>query len=335
MKWLIIQTAFIGDVILGTALPESISEVFPEAEVDFLVRKGHEHLLLGHPHIRRVWVWDKRRLKYFNLWRLRSSLRAERYDVVVNLQRFAATGFLSLSIGAGRVVGFSQNPFSRFFTHRVEHRMDVGFHEIERNHALLSLCGEFPLKRPRLYPSERDFQRVRSLVGLRSYCCMAPASIWFTKQWPEASWVALSESISGCELLFLLGSAADRAKCERIRQESRHPGVINLAGRLSLLESAALMAGAKMNYVNDSAPLHLCSAMNAPVTAIFCSTVPAFGFGPLSERSFVVETERQLSCRPCGLHGKRACPQGHFHCVPPVSAVAAARAVKLPDFTLW
>jgi len=334
VKCLIIQTAFIGDVILGTALSESVSEVFPEAGVDFLVRKGHEDLLLGNPHIRKVWVWDKRRRKYLNLWHLRSALRSERYDVVLNLQRFAATGFLSLSIGAGCVVGFSKNPLSRFFTHRVPHRMGLGLHEVERNHALLSAWGEFPLRRPRLYPSEEDFRRVEVLAGGRVYRCLAPASIWFTKQWPENRWVALTACFSSDETLFLLGSAADREKCERIRRQSRHPAVVNLAGRLSLLESAALMAGAEMNYVNDSAPLHLCSAMNAPVTAIFCSTVPDFGFGPLSDTSFVVEIDRDLPCRPCGLHGKKACPKGHFHCAPPVSAVEGAKPVSLPLFTL-
>ena len=74
------------------------------------------------------------------------------------------------------------------------------------------------------------------------------------------------------------------------------------------------MQGATMNYVNDSGPLHIASAMNAPVTAVFCSTVPAFGFGPLRANGRVVETTENLTCRPCGLHGYKACPQGHFRC---------------------
>jgi heptosyltransferase-2 len=60
--------------------------------------------------------------------------------------------------------------------------------------------------------------------------------------------------------------------------------------------------------------MHFCSAVNAPVTAIYCSTVPAFGFGPLSDQSFIVETLAPLTCRPCGLHGLKACPQVHFNC---------------------
>jgi heptosyltransferase-2 len=60
--------------------------------------------------------------------------------------------------------------------------------------------------------------------------------------------------------------------------------------------------------------MHFASAMNAAICAIFCSTVPAFGFGPISERANIVEVEENLDCRPCGLHGKKACPEGHFKC---------------------
>jgi heptosyltransferase-2 len=74
------------------------------------------------------------------------------------------------------------------------------------------------------------------------------------------------------------------------------------------------MKDAKMNFVNDSAPLHFASSVNAPVTAIFCSTVTDFGFGPLSDDSAVVETALNLTCRPCGLHGYRECPEKHFKC---------------------
>ena len=74
------------------------------------------------------------------------------------------------------------------------------------------------------------------------------------------------------------------------------------------------MESAAMNYVNDSAPLHIASAMNAPVMAVFCSTVPAFGFGPLNANGRILERKEPLSCRPCGLHGYKACPEAHFKC---------------------
>jgi heptosyltransferase-2 len=74
------------------------------------------------------------------------------------------------------------------------------------------------------------------------------------------------------------------------------------------------MEKAAMNYTNDSAPVHIASAVNAPVTEIFCSTVPGFGYTPLSDHARIVETREKLACRPCGIHGRKECPEGHFKC---------------------
>ena len=114
--------------------------------------------------------------------------------------------------------------------------------------------------------------------------------------------------------IYLLGAQGDLALCESIMNAAGNKNVVNLAGKLNLLQSASLMESAVMNYVNDSGPLHIASAMNAPVTAFFCSTVPAYGFGPLSDKSFVVQTLEELECKPCGLHGWKSCPLKHFRC---------------------
>jgi heptosyltransferase-2 len=143
---------------------------------------------------------------------------------------------------------------------------------------------------------------------------MAPASVWFTKQLPEAKWVELIKKTPAWQAVFLVGGPGDHALCERIRQAINAPNVHNTAGKFSLLQTAALMKHAVMNYTNDSAPQHLASAMDAPVTVFFCSTTPNFGFGPLSTIAHTVEISEQLACRPCGLHGKKACPKGHFDC---------------------
>lgn len=146
------------------------------------------------------------------------------------------------------------------------------------------------------------------------YICIAPASIWYTKQWPATKWIELINTIGDRYRVLLLGSKQDVLLCNQIRNAVHTKRIQVLAGELTLLESAALMQNAHMNFVNDSAPMHLASAVNAPVTAIFCSTVPAFGFGPLSDHARILETVEKLGCRPCGLHGHRVCPKGHFRC---------------------
>ena len=317
--FLIIQTAFIGDVVLATALAEKLHRHRPEASIDFLLRKGNEDLLKGHPFLRNIIVWDKKKGKIKNLLKLIWQVRATRYDYVINVHRFASSGLITAFSGAGVTVGFDKNPLSVFFTRSKKHVLAKGIHEVQRNQTLIrEITDEHPAK-PRLYPSHSDQESIMKYRQHRHsaipYICIAPASVWFTKQFPREKWIEFIDRLEpGLTSVYLLGAASDHEYAEAIRNKAKHPGVVNLSGKLSFLESAALMQHAKMNFVNDSAPLHLASAINAPVTAIFCSTVPDFGFGPLSDRSFIVETAEPLTCRPCGLHGFKSCPQEHFKC---------------------
>jgi len=317
MKFLIIQTAFIGDVILATPLVEKLHRFYPGAEIDFLLRKGNEKLLAGHPHIRKILIWDKKKQKYGNLLRLLRQMRREGYDQIINCQRFAASGLLTIFGGAKSTTGFDKNPFSFAFGRQVPHRYgsaDHFIHEVDRNLSLIEHLTDASPENPRLYPSTIERENIRDLVLQKPYICIAPTSVWFTKQLPAHKWVELIRLQPATVAVFLLGGPDDRDACQDIIKMSDTRNVQNLAGQLSFLESAALMQDASMNYVNDSAPLHIASSVNAPVTAFFCSTIPAFGFTPLSDRSRIIETPEALICRPCGLHGYKACPQGHFAC---------------------
>jgi ADP-heptose:LPS heptosyltransferase len=314
MRFLIIQTASIGDVILSTPLIEKLRRFFPDAKIDFLTKKGNESLFASHPFLDEILLWNKKKSKPKELLRLLKVIRQKHYDYVFNLQRFAATGLLTAFSGAPNRIGFDKNPLSCFFTHKVRH--DIGgrnLHEIDRNLKLLESITDSTRIKPRLYPSESDFDKVKD-YKYTGYYCVAPASLWFTKQLPEALWATFLKNIVNGQNVYLLGSKNDVELCERLRKDSGNANVINLAGKLDLLQSAALMKDAKMNFVNDSSPMHLASAMNAPTTAVFCSTVPEFGFGPLSDDSVLVETQEKLTCRPCGIHGHAACPKGHFKC---------------------
>ncbi|MFM2317118.1 MAG: hypothetical protein RLZZ155_1450, partial [Bacteroidota bacterium] len=242
---------------------------------------------------------------------LGNKIRKEKFDCVINLQRFASTGFLTWRSGAGNRIGFEENPFSFCFSSKFKHEVNNGLHEVNRNLELLRefVPGDFP---PRLFPSVKNFEKVASYKGL-PYVCVAPSSVWFTKQWPKENFIQLVSELTKKYHVFLLGAKSDFALCEEVIGKNTSEST-NLCGKLNFLESAALMRDAAMNFVNDSAPMHFASAMNAPTTAFFCSTIPEFGFGPLSERSRVVESHEDLACRPCGLHGKKSCPLGHFKC---------------------
>jgi lipopolysaccharide heptosyltransferase II len=315
-KFLIIQTAFIGDVVLATSLVEKLHQYFPDAEIDFLLRKGNEGLLKAHPYLHEVLIWDKKESKLSNLWKMLKRIRSIRYDKVINIQRYGATGVLTVFSRAKEKIGFDKNPFSFLFDVKLPHEFGGGSqykHEIERNQDLIKQFTDHNPARPALHPSAKDWQAVKGYKA-KPYITISPASVWFTKQYPKEKWISFINKIPLHYHIYLLGAPSDSSLAEEIRTASSNPNVTNLSGKLSFLESAALMKDAEMNYVNDSAPLHFASAMNAPVCAVYCSTIPAFGYGPLSDKRFIVEIEENLSCRPCGLHGRTACPLGHFRC---------------------
>ena len=312
-KLLVIQTASIGDVILATSLIETLHQAYPEAQIDFLAKKGMEGLFISHPFLGRLHLWDKSDHKYLHLWRLLGRVRKEKYDIIINVQRFFSTGLITAFSGARYRIGFSKNPLSFLFTHTVEHEIRTGVHEIDRNHRLIAALGDYPLRNPRLYPPQEDLDAVKPYQD-KPYITVAPASLWLTKQYPVDRWISMIQALPSHYRILLLGGRDDHALCETIVMALPERDVLNLSGTLTLLQSAALMKPARMNFVNDSSPMHLASAVNAPVSAVFCSTLPGFGFGPLSDEARVVQTRDELACRPCGLHGRKACPEGHFKC---------------------
>lgn len=310
-KVLIIQTAFTGDVILATSMIESIHHAYPEASIYFLLRKGNEDLFKGHPYLKSIFILDKKQGFLKSSYSLLREIRKMHFDYVFNLQRYARSGILSLFSGAKKTAGFDKNPFSFGYNKTVKHLVD-GRHETERNHEVL--CSLLPcmLKPQKLYPTVGDLDKIKSFQK-QAYVCMAPSSVWFTKRLPEEKWISLIQGLADQATIYLLGGPSDRDWCDRLIKLSGKKNIANLSGELSFLESVALMSGAAMNYVNDSAPLHMASACNAPVRAFFCSTVSKFGFTPTSKDSKIYEAG-DLDCRPCGIHGLKKCPLNHFRC---------------------
>lgn len=315
-KILIIQIASLGDVILSTPLIEKLHHFYPSAKIDFLLKYGYEGVLRRHPYLHHIIVWDKTEKKYERLIELISIVKENKYDLVVNVQRFASSGLITVLSGAGMKIGFSKNPFSLFFTRRIKHHIGKSAnnpHEIERNLKLIEHITDNTIFPIRLYPSKNDMAKV-SQYKTKKYITVSPGSLWFTKQFPEDKWTEFMVLLDKDIVVYMLGSPKEKGLCDRIITNSNHKNSINLAGKLTFLESSALMKESAMNYVNDSAPMHMASAINAPVAAIFCSTVPEFGFSPMSDNSYIIQTKDSMECRPCGLHGLKKCPEKHFNC---------------------
>ena len=320
---LVIQTAFLGDVILTIPLIAALKDFFAFSSIDVLVVPRSAHVLFGNPAIRRIIEFDKRGRDRGprGLWRLASELRRERYNLAIIPHRSVRSAALALLARIPIRVGFTTSAGRFAFTKRVLYEPDK--HEIDRNLSLLRGIGitTYPVRPPALYPSEDDESVVAGFLkesfGARipSLVAIAPGTVWNTKRWFKERFAELAQACvaEGCGVV-LVGGREDEELCRVVQSLAGGKAIATAAGKLSLLQSAALIRRARVLVCNDSAPLHLATAVGTPIVAIFGATVPAFGFGPVGERDVVVET-RGLSCRPCSVHGGERCPIRTFECM--------------------
>ncbi|MEO7964899.1 MAG: glycosyltransferase family 9 protein, partial [Gemmatimonadaceae bacterium] len=313
---LVIQTSFLGDMVLTTPLIAALASAGP---VDVVATPANAALLAHHPLVRHVYRYDKRGA-HTGVSAFRAMARLVRCDDEADTAYLAQGSLRSAALAAAAGyrsrVGFDTSAGRFFYTKQV--RYDDDRHHAERLWSLAGL-GTIPAAsalRPRLYPGAAEDESVHRVLAEHGYdgeplVALAPGSVWATKRWPYYS--ELSRELSNVGRVVIIGGSDDAALAADIVKATRG-SAIDAVGRLSLLASAALIGRARVLVTNDSAPQHLASAMNTPTISVFGPTVPSFGFGPLAEQAVVAGVEG-LACRPCDRHGPQRCPLGHWRCM--------------------
>jgi heptosyltransferase-2 len=313
-RGLVIQTAFPGDVILTTPLIRRAAERL-QSLVDVLVIPGAAPVLGNNPHIRDVIVFDKKGKDHGlrGLWRMVRILREQKYDVSYHAQASSRSALLAFLAGVPRRIGFRDAPSAFLYTHAVASRGEP--HQVER---LLQLADGAPDRRePQIYPGEAERAEVDALLketGIRGeFVALAPGAHWSTKRWPY--FPELARALAAEIPLALVGGPGDRADARAIRNAlGRGTPVADAVGRLSLLGSGELIRRARLLVTNDSAPVHLASAVDTATLEIYGPTAPIFGFAARAPWSRIVEPD-PLPCRPCHHHGPAVCPLVHHKCM--------------------
>jgi heptosyltransferase-2 len=313
---LVIQTSFLGDVVLTTPLLDELASS-GRGPVTVVTTPAAAPLIERHPAVAQVVPYDKRGGDRGprGFGRLVARVRAGSDDDVAYLaQGSHRSALLARAAGYARRIGFSTSAGRVWYTQRVTPR--PGWHHAERLWRLAAgdAAPAIPL-RPSLAPTAAHESEVdtwlaphralgETLIGL------APGSVWATKRWPH--YPQLARELVALGRLVVVGAGADQELAREI--VAAVPEALDAAGHLSLLGSAVLIGRCRVLVTNDSLPLHLASAMNTPTVALFGPTVPAFGFGPLAGRHATPGIEG-LTCRPCHTHGPRTCPEAHFRCM--------------------
>ncbi|MDZ4711183.1 MAG: glycosyltransferase family 9 protein [bacterium] len=333
-KILIIQTAFLGDVILTLPLVQVLNQKFPKSKIDFLCIPQTSGLLKNNPFINETIVYDKRNSGNRSLDELIKTLKSNEYDVIISPHRSFRSSMISYFSKARNTISFNTSSFSFLYRHRVSYFGSS--HEIQRNLKLLEPLGiiEDSIIQPELFPGTEEETKVNEFFlenkidQKEKIIAVAPGSVWFTKRFPEEKFVKLCDLLSENEFrIILIGGKDDEKYCSFIKKKSINRNIINAAGNFSILESAEIIKRSALLVSNDSAPLHIADAVGTPVIAVFGATIPQFGFYPYGKKDVIIETNG-LKCRPCSIHGGNKCPIGTFVCMKNIEEERIAVSIK-------
>ena len=321
MASLVLQTSFLGDVVLTTPL---IAELAKRGDVDVLTTVPGSHILANNPSIRQTLVYDKRNADrgFSGFARVVGSLR-RKYEVAYMAQGSLRSAGVAVAAGIPERIGFDTSAGRALYTSRISYKPDR--HHAERLWWLsMSDCADPPQPyqlQPHLYPADKERQKVDDLLVnnrvREKFVVLAPGSAWGTKRWPFYPELA---ALVGDDLqVVVVGGKTDTVTGDTIVAQLKPGRGVNAAGRLSTLASAELIRRAAAIVTNDSAPQHLASATGTPTVTLFGPTVLAFGFGPLAPGSETAGLA-DLACRPCHKHGPERCPLGHWRCMRELSS---------------
>ncbi len=303
---LVIKPRAIGDVLLATPVLTNLRREFPWAQIDFLVETFAAPILDGNPYVDHVYSYDTERDSSVSVIK---RVRANKYDLVLDLFANPRTAIITLFSGARTRVGF---PFKwRRIAYNILIPPRSGeFHNVDFNlNALRHLGIRVEDSKPvfRVQPNSRvKAQEFLKRTGLTSkrFITINIGGGWQTKRWPAESFANLSGFVHdelSLDAVVLYGPA-EKNDAQWICANSK----AILAPPTTLHEMGAIMEESLLLVTNDSGPMHIAATLNVPTLAIFGPTSPRLQ-GPLGNISEIVRNEK-LECLECNL---TKCPIGN------------------------
>lgn len=312
---LVIQTAFIGDVILITPLISAVKKIFPESLLDVMVIPQAANILENNPKINSVILFDKRTNKISAFLETLRILKTNNYDAALTPHSSITTALLMYLAGIPVRIGFARWTAQFLLTHRLPHLK--GKLKIEKNLHLVSPFSKRKFSvQTELFPSQQIFKKADEIISdlkinVKNIIAVAPGSNWFTKRWPLSYYKKLVDKLVEQNYgIVFIGSKEERKICNEINPQEKS---VNLAGELSLLESAAVISKCDLMICNDSGAMHLANAVRTDVIVFFGPTVQSIGYSPIGKDDYVFELD--MECRPCSSHGTKVCPLTHHNCM--------------------
>ena len=326
-KTLVIRLSSIGDIVLASPLMRIFRKQFPSAQIDFIVRKEYAELVRNNKNLNHIYEFDTK-TGLSGLRKLKNQLRAEHYNLVIDIHNSLRSKYLRWMLGADDVVVVHKQIFARTMLVRCKknfYRRAVSVadryieavqkYEIKNDNKGLELFISDEIRTHALAQLKN-----RGILDSSAIIGFCPSAKHATKRWPHERFVELGVKLSKDlkAQILLFGGSEDKGQClslaNAINSLNGEGSATDLSGELSLLGSAVAMEACNLIVTNDTGLMHIACAMKKKVVAIFGSSVREFGFFPVGTESVIVERPG-LYCRPCSHIGRNTCPKGHFRCM--------------------
>lgn len=318
-KILIIRLSSIGDILLATPFIRQARFTFPNARIDFLVKEKFKEVVEHNPHLDKIYsIKDDSGVAEAK--KMRQIVKENDYTFIYDLHNNYRSNIITAGSGA-ELRKINKHVVKRFLLVRFKSKKGRKIPSAAERYLATgrkeNIADDF--RGPEIY--WRDFTEIKIKEDLEKhgfdtaekFICLAPGAAHPTKQWPLEYFEELikksKDFYSG--KFVIIGGPQDKETGEKL---GKIENVFDFSGKLSLLESAALIRKAIMLISNDSGMMHMATAVKIPVIAIFGSTVKELGFFPYRSEHIVIENT-ELNCRPCSHIGKDHCPKKHFKCM--------------------
>jgi heptosyltransferase-2 len=331
-KILVVRLSSIGDIILTTPLLRSLRTTYPDAHVTFLIKKPFEELLSGSSYLDELITFDKTE-GFAGLKKIKQYLRRQHFDLYLDIHSNWRSRYLRFGLKAGKITTYRKYLLKRtllvwFKINLYKEIIPVYLRYFD---SVSHLGMHYDGRGTDIQVPDAVHEKVKGLLSKVGFAfnmplvILCPGATYYNKRWKSEGFVETARYLLQHRSVFIVvhGGKDDMLRCQEIALSIGSPAV-NMAGQLSLAESAALLRLSALVIANDSGLLHLAQSQKRPVVGIYGATTRELGYFPLDQDSTVIET--RLSCRPCTHNGLNKCPKKHFRCMQDISVNQVAEA---------
>ena len=323
-KILVFRISSIGDIVLTTELLRCLRNTFPDAQIDFVVKKQFADILRCVPFVSNVIELDSKK-GFSELLAIRNQLKNEQYDVALDIHKNWRSLFVCNTIGAKQVFRFNKHVFRRWVLttfhkdiYKEVRPVYLRFIDAAKQLGVVPDGKYTELVVPeQLGKSMKDIFVQANISFEKRIIALCPGASFSNKQWQVEKFQQLAKRVvlDFDAQVILLGGKKESEMCETIASES---GAVSFAGKFDLSQSIAALSMVSLTVANDTGMLHVSEALGVPVVGIYGPTARQFGYFPILPQSKVAQIDN-LPCRPCTKMGMNHCPKKHFSCMNDIS----------------